>query len=231
MNNYTKKIRIRLILLLLGAVMISAPGFAQTRLIDNPIKSFSLLDEPQKDKKDKKRKDEFKVFAGVSLNNLRFDADQYETTTGVGWLLGGSYKRGKFLYWEVGGRYNKGVFNLKNANNPLDSSKYFDRIFGVSNIDVPLTFGINFLSFISRIAGLRVYVSAVPTFVLGVNKNDLGISKGDLNSFIFYGQGGVGVDVAFIFLEAGINYGFNKLLKDIDPSNPVQGFVNLGFRF
>ncbi len=114
---------------------------------------------------------------------------------------------------------------------PPDSTSLFDGLFGVRQIDVPITGGINFLSITSRIVGIRVYVSAVPSFALGVGSNDLGITKDDLNSFILYGQGGVGIDVAFIFVEAGFNYGFTNLFKTDFQSNPYQLFVNLGFRF
>ena len=114
---------------------------------------------------------------------------------------------------------------------PPDSTSLFDGLFSVRQIDVPITGGINFLSVTSRIVGIRVYVSAVPSFALGVGSNDLGITKDDLNSFILYGQGGVGIDVAFIFVEAGFNYGFTNLFKNDFQSNPYQLFVNLGFRF
>jgi hypothetical protein len=45
-----------------------------------------------------------------------------------------------------------------------------------------------------------------------------------------YGQGGIGINVAFVLLEAGYNYGFQDLHKD-HKSKPGQVFVNLGFRF
>jgi outer membrane protein W len=64
-----------------------------------------------------------------------------------------------------------------------------------------------------------------------VGDNDLGINKERTNTFNFHGQAGVGVDVAFLFLEAGFNYGFSDLLKNDVQSNPAQVFINLGFRF
>ena len=79
--------------------------------------------------------------------------------------------------------------------------------------------------------GLRAYVSAVPAFAIGVDNNKLGISKDNINVFNFYGQGGIGVDVLFIFVEAGYNYGFIDLFQNDIKSNSNQIFVNLGFRF
>jgi hypothetical protein len=106
-----------------------------------------------------------------------------------------------------------------------------DGVFSTKNIDVPVTLGINFLTFVSRIAGLRVFVSAVPSFTLGIGDNKLDISMDNINTFNLYGQAGVGVDVAFLFVEAGYNYGFIDLFKNDIKSNPNQIFVNLGFRF
>jgi hypothetical protein len=102
--------------------------------------------------------------------------------------------------------------------------------FAISAIDIPVTGGINVLCFMNRLLALRLFVSAVPSFTLGVADNDLGIKKEDLNSFILYGQGGIGVDVAFLILEVGYNYGFQDLFKNAE-SKPGQLFVNLGFRF
>ena len=179
----------------------------------------------------KKRKDEFKVFAGANFNRLSVDSKKYESTLAVGYLLGASYKRGKFFYWEIGARLNNQVYNLNDLTKPPDSSLLLDGVFNVRNINIPITFGINFLSITSRIVSLRAYVSAVPAFALGVGGNDLGISKDNINTFNLYGQGGIGVDMAFMFIEAGFNYGFTDLFKNDIESNPYQVFVNLGFRF
>ena len=186
-------------------------------------------DEETKEKKEKKKKDSFKVFAGVSFNTLNLNDEVFESTLAPGYMLGFSYLRGRFFYWEIGARYNNYSYNLKQIG--VDSTEAIKDAFGVRAVDVPITGGINVLSFVSRIVGLRIFVSAVPTFNLGVGSNDLNITKDDINSFVMNGQAGIGVDVAFIFLEVGGNYGFNDLLKNDIQSNPVQGFVNLGFRF
>ena len=77
---------------------------------------------------------------------------------------------------------------------------------------------------------IHAFVSAVPSFQLLLGDNSLGITKDNTNTFNFYGQAGVGVDIFFLVLEGGFNYGFNDLLKDTE-SKPSQVFVSLGFRF
>ena len=195
------------------------------------IYQLSPQDDEVKQKKDKKRKDEFKVFAGINFNNLNISSEYYEPQMGVGWALGASYKRGKFFYWELGALYNNPVYNLTDATIPKDSSSYLDGIFSIKRIDIPISFGINILSLTSRIVGLRVFVSAVPSFAIGVGGNDLNISMDNINTFNFHGQLGAGVDITFIFIELGFNYGFSDLFQDYSQSNPYQGYLNLGFRF
>jgi hypothetical protein len=52
-----------------------------------------------------------------------------------------------------------------------------------------------------------------------------------VNSFVLFGQGGFGVNVAFMILEAGYNNGFNELNVGITDSELGQVFINLGFYF
>ena len=226
----TESHHVRTCIVMIILALFSIPIMAQTALISNPLSNFHLQNDTVKEKKPKKKRDEFKVFGALNFNNLNINSEYYKPTTGLGWMLGGSYKRGRFFYWELGARYNRAVFNLHNANGP-DTLALSERILSVSNVDVPITVGINFLSFISRIVELRVFVSAVPEIVVGINSNGLNITKDDLNSFNICGQAGVGVDVTFIYLEAGIDYGFMDLFEDYSPSNPIQGFITLGFRF
>lgn len=207
---------------------------AQTSFMNNDLNGFTISsqeDDGKKKKKDKKRKDEFKIFIGANFNQLNIADDRYYSNIGVGWDFGFSYKRGKFFYWEIGARYNNPVYTVKDNQVPPDSSSVFDGVFGVRMVDVPITGGINFLSITSRIIGLRVFVSAIPSFALGVGSNDYGLTKDDINSFMMFGQAGVGLDITFIYLEGGFNYGFTDLFKNNFQSNPYQLYLNLGFRF
>jgi hypothetical protein len=182
-------------------------------------------DEGKKDKA--KRKDEFIIYAGANFNQLFVSSDLYESTMQTGYQIGFDYKRGKFFYWQVGLRYNNAVYKLSLI---MAESAPIEDKFYVRDIDIPITGGINFLSAINRIVALRLFISAVPSFNLGVGDNDLEITKDKINSFVMYGQAGLGINVAFIVLEFGYNYGFNDMIKDAQ-SKPGQVFVNLGFRF
>lgn len=178
------------------------------------------IPETEKVKKEKKKKDEYKILVGATFNTI--SSNQYDSSSGVGYIIGAKYKRGRFFYWELGARYNAAIYPL------LDESTEDD--LKINSIDIPINVGINLLSVTSRLVGLRLYLGAVPTFITKVPDNKLGITKDDLNSFRMNGQAGVGVDIAFFFLETGLNYGFTDVFKETS-SNPTQVFVNLGFRF
>ena len=192
-----------------------------------PDTTMKSKDKDQQEKGDSKRRDEFIVYVGPNFNFMTVSEDQFDVSTKVGYHLGFNYKRGKFFYWQVGARFNNAVYGLADMTVSPDSSYNV----AIRNIDIPVTGGINFLSAVNRIVALRLFVSAVPSIVLGVNDNDLGIIKDDLNTFVLYGQAGVGVNVAFFLLEAGFNYGFQDQLKNDMESRPGQVFINLGFRF
>jgi hypothetical protein len=212
-------------------LMIASVYNAATAQVDpsTAAKPDTVIQEKGKkeNKEEKKRKDEFIPYVGVNFNMLSVSSDEiYESSTGVGYHIGFDYKRGKFFYWQVGARFNAARYNLKLVDS--DSADFIG--VPVYDLDIPITGGINFLSAINRIVALRLFVSAVPAFNLKVGENDLGIIKDDLNSFVLYGQAGLGVNVAFLVLEAGYNFGFQDMLKDYQ-SKPGQVFVNLGFRF
>jgi hypothetical protein len=79
--------------------------------------------------------------------------------------------------------YNYSAYGFNTVATNIDTGKL-----NVQALDIPVTLGINFLSF-AKIVGLRAYVNAMPAFTLGVGNNSFGISKDDVNSFIFYVRG------------------------------------------
>ncbi|RLD19322.1 MAG: hypothetical protein DRI69_08650, partial [Bacteroidetes bacterium] len=156
-------------------------------------------DDTTEKKEKKKKKNSFKVYAGANINTLAVSSDHFESNSDLGFQFGAAYKSGGFFYWEIGARYNNPYYDISSR----DTTSSIGGSFGVSQIDIPVTAGINFLSATARLVGLRVFVSAAPSFVIGVSAGETNITKDDLNSFILNGAAGIGVDVAFFFLEAG----------------------------
>lgn len=171
-----------------------------------------------------KGKSTFIIYAGPNVSALNVESDQLNKDSKAGFHVGLSWRKSGFFYTQLGVRYNNPVYSVF----PRTSTGSGDHEFSVSDIDVPITVGLNFLG--GRILGLRVFLGAVPAFNIGVGDNDQGISKDDVNTFIFYGQAGIGVDVLFLAIDLGYHYGFSDLFKDYE-SKPGQGFLNIGFKF
>jgi hypothetical protein len=178
------------------------------------------------EEKKAKEKSTWILYAGVNFSTLNVESDQVDFSSGVGYHLGASFRSNGFFYYQFGLRYNSPSYTLM----PVGAPDTADFTFTVTDLDVPITGGINFLSATNRVLNLRVFLSAVPAFNLGISENDFGLDKDSLNSFTLYGQGGLGVDVIFLVIETGYNFGFNDLFAD-RKSMPGQLFINLGFRF
>lgn len=176
-----------------------------------------------KTKKDRKPYDKFKIGAGISTGKV--DAVQtYSSDDKLGYLFSFAYQRGRFFYWEAGVEYTSTRIELtEEASGTLDE-------FSVSSIDIPLSVGINLLSAVDRVIGLRAFAGATPAVVIGVGENDLDIGRGDTNSFNAYVHAGVGVNVIFFYLDAVYKYGVTDFFEEFS-SQPRQFQVKLGFRF
>ena len=185
----------------------------------------SVTADKKKDKVGKKN--EIILYSGANFTKLG-TSGSYESESETGYQLGAYYKQGRLFYWQAGARYASAKIGFRPGDSPAGTD------FGsvtVSDFQIPLTLGVNFTSFMNRVLSVRLFASAVPAFTLKVGDNSYDINKDNVNSFIVYGQGGLGINVAFLVLEAGYNYGFNELLKDNTDSKPGQAFINLGFRF
>ena len=208
------------LIIIIASLYNIARAQVDTTQVAKPDTVMQEKGKEQKEKKESKRKDEFIPYVGVNFNNI----SDLETDLGIGYHIGFDYKRGKFFYWQVGARFNNAVYEFTDS-----SGFYTTGSVGIRSIDIPITGGINFLSALNRIVALRIFVSVAPGFALGVGDNDFGFTKDDIESFCMYAQGGIGVNVAFLVIEAGYNYGLTNVFE-VD-SKPGQIFVNLGFRF
>jgi hypothetical protein len=187
--------------------------------------SVDTTAKPQATKEKKAKKNEFILYGGANLNQLNVSSSQLDASSSVGYHFGIAFKQGSFFYWQAGARFNSAQYKFLSKASSADTAKLT-----VQAIDIPLTAGINFLSFANRLIALRAFVSAVPSFTVGVGDNKLNVTKSDINSFVFYGQAGIGANIAFVLVDIGYNFGFQDLLKNVG-SKPGQAFLSLGFRF
>lgn len=225
-----KKLLNKICLPILMLVFISKIAVSQSDSTAKPIPvaTTPAVKQDTKEHKDKKKKfSEFIIYASGTFNQLAISDDDYTSTINPGWALGVAYKRGNFFYWQAGLRYNNAIYDISANNQAIEKSD----LVPVTDIDIPLNVGINILSITEKVIGLRVFVGAVPAFLVGVGASDYpNLTKSNANSFNIYGQGGVGVDLLFLCVDAGFNYGFQDVFENT-ASKPGQIFVNIGVRF
>jgi hypothetical protein len=184
----------------------------------------AAITPPASEKKAKPKQLNF--YIGGNSNTMSGSTASYNANSALGYQLGVAFKKGSFTYWQVGLMYNYSAYGFNTVATNIDTGKL-----NIQALDIPVTLGINFLSF-AKIVGLRAFVSAIPAFTLGVGNNGFGISKDNVNSFVFYVGGGIGVDIFFLMIDIGYNYGTGSLMKNSASStNPGQAYLNLGFRF
>lgn len=219
MNTNYPKIMKKLFPLLILTIFFDLSMYGQTV----PTSQQDTVTEKSMDKKQQKRVSDFKVYAGISTSKILLSDSPYESTYSTGYLLGFSYRQGRFGYWEVGLNYNNSVVSLEGVNILEDN-------ISIRQFEFPLTAGINLLSPTRRVLGLRLFGGIVPAYVAGVNDNPFDLEKDDFNRFQFSGRIGVGMDILFFFIEGGYQYGFLDLLEDQD-TKLSQIDLRLGFRF
>ena len=168
----------------------------------------------------------FIIYAGPNISTLRVESEELNKESETGFHVGLSWRTQGVFYTQFGVRYNSPVYSIF----PKTGNDSGDHKFTISDIDVPITAGINLLSGNDRGLNLRGYLGIVPAFNIGVGDNDEGFAKDSVNTFVLYGQAGLGVDVAFLVFEVGYNYGFRDIIKNYN-SKPGQWFLNIGWRF
>ena len=213
----------KLCLGLLTLLLFNSTVFAQ---VENSTETQSIVQdsiEKKSEKKKPKRVSDFKFYGGISTSKIAVSNKNLESAYSTGYLLGLSYRRGRFGYWEVGVNYNNSVITLEGQNILEDN-------FQIRQLEIPLTAGINLLSATRRVLGVRLFGGVVPGYVISTTDNPFNIDEDDFNRFQFSGRAGVGVDVLFLFLEVGYQYGFIDVLES-QSSNLNQFDFRLGFRF
>lgn len=209
---------------LLFIVVLSTTTIAQTDSLasGNSIVQDTIV-EQSSEKKSYKRASNFKVYGGISASEILLSNSAIESAYAGGFILGLSYKKGRYGYWEIGLNYNGSIVGL-------ESVQALSETMDIRQFELPISAGVNLFAGTERIFGLRLFGGLVPGYITSVGSNQFNLSKDDFNQFQLDGRVGVGVDVLFLFVEGGYQYGIIDLLKEQE-SHLSQFTFLLGFRF
>ena len=210
--------------LFLFIVLFNLSAVSQTDPVIEDNKSVQdTIVENSQNKKQHKRISDFRIYGGVSTSKILLSNSTYESAYAAGYNLGFSYRKGRFAYWEIGMNYNNSAVTLEELSIQEENMQ-------IRQLEAPISVGINALSLTRRVLGVRISGGVVPGYVVGIEDNPFDLVTDDFNRFQFNGRVGIGVDVLFLFIEGGYQYGFIDVLND-QKSNLSQLDLKLGFRF
>lgn len=165
----------------------------------------------------------FEIVPQIGLTLSDYSGDDVSASTAAGFSAGGKLRFGRTFYvdggffWSWAGANIQGVAGV--ANN-----------FYIGSVQIPVTIGYRIGL---KVVAIRIFAGVLPGFVTNVNDTDLGIVKDDLNSVLWSGKFGAGIDILFLAVDIAYQPGFTDIFKD--PNDPKikqnSWIIEAGFRF
>ena len=168
-----------------------------------------------------------KVAFGINNSRLSTDNDNWSNGARFGYQMGGSWLLGNKLYVEPGIYWATISSDMVNIN---DASLNFEN--KISILRIPVFAGYHILGDASEsFFNLRVFGGPSVSFITKVETSDL--IKDDFSKVLWGVDAGIGINVWWLFIDIGYEWGLNKVYSHDDHgSAKAQAFwANLGVRF
>jgi hypothetical protein len=123
-----------------------------------PAQPVAATTPPASEKKAKPKQLNF--YIGGNSNTMSGSTASYNSNSALGYQVGVTFKKGSFTYWQVGLMYNYSAYGFNTVATNIDTGKL-----NVQALDIPVTLGINFLSF-AKIIGLARLLTQCPLLPL-----------------------------------------------------------------
>jgi hypothetical protein len=170
---------------------------------------------------------EIRPALGMTFGDLNPNPTNIKSNAQVGFNFGGDIILGKQFYLCPGIFYSSMASELE----PLGGGSNFEVKF--HRIKIPAYFGIRLISpKLESMANVRIFAGPSGSWVTDIT-SDISINKDDFNKFIWSGNGGIGVDLLFLFADAGYEFGLTEVFKDTNAlgKSKNNGFwINAGLR-
>lgn len=164
------------------------------------------------------------LFLGLNRGNSATEPQVYSTEGNTGYEFGLFLRTGKWFYVQSGITYMKLSQQLTTGASFPDKVK--DNL-SISRLELPFYIGLNVLPIGHKIFNIRGFAGPAFSYALSVKDNDLGISTDEINRFQADLGAGVGLDILFMKLDLGFNYGLANLISG-EKSHISYGFLTFG---
>ncbi|MGB3587769.1 MAG: hypothetical protein WBA23_14575, partial [Tunicatimonas sp.] len=106
------------------------------------------------------------------------------------------------------------------------NAERIDDVVTINSLKVPLNGGV-YLTGTDGVLAVRLNGGVVPTLMLGVEDNNLGLDGDDFSSFNLGLNAGIGIDLLFFTLDIGYEWGLTEFFEAGEGRNRIFG-VSLG---
>jgi hypothetical protein len=169
------------------------------------------------------------ILPQIGVSFPMYTGDGVDSSTGIGFEAGGKVRIGGRFYVEPG------IFWAYNTAEVAESGEEKANL-GISDVRIPLVLGFKIIK--SRVIALRIFAGAYPAFVASVSDDDelRDIVKDDLNSTLWSGRAGAGLDFTLISFDIGYDFGLTEIVdKNKYPDAPSikknMFYLEFGLRF
>ena len=152
---------------------------------------------------------------GFNASTITNDLPQEVLDGKSGIQFGVDLQFGGRFYFQPGLLYEGRKADVK----PVDEN-IADVNYTVNRIRIPALIGYNITGEPEQFINIRLFTG--PNISFAVNKdvddNQLSFDKDDIRNFIWGWNAGAGLDLAFIFVDVGYEFGLSEIFKDLESS-------------
>lgn len=162
----------------------------------------------------------------VGMNFATFHGTEADITAKAGYQFGGGVLIGDKFYVEPGIQFVRNTRSIMVS----EGSTVGEIDFSQNLVKIPVYAGYHLLGHESDMFALRVFAGPAVSIPGKIKKGEDHISKDDINSAIWAVDGGIGLDILFLFIEANYEYSFNDYFAESFTDNGKHGafIINAG---
>ena len=157
----------------------------------------------------------FNPKVGMNITSIATEATPAEVGSHVGFNLGADLRFRKKESWFF---VQPGLHYYSMGVQPVSENatqEQIEQIPSVSSLKVPLSGGM-YLTGSNGILRVRANVGITPTVLMGVEENQLGVSKSDYQAATIGLNGGIGIELLIITLDVSYEHGMSNLYRQAE---------------
>jgi hypothetical protein len=164
----------------------------------------------------------FEIVPQIGLTLSDYTGDNIEASTAAGFTAGGKVRIGRTFYVDGGFFWSWAGANVRDPGG-MSSNLY------IGSVQIPVTIGYRIGL---KVIAIRIFAGALPSFVTNVS-TDFDVVKDDIQSTLWSGKFGAGIDILFLAVDIAYQPGFTDIFKDpMDPKVKQNSWIiEAGFRF